>query len=186
MIYCVKLRQKQLSNISSGILYFPYDRFYLIPKKQKDLMYKMFQYFFYLPASSATVTAISGYTYKQLRIIPAIERPKTISDKETLIRNTTQIWDNLINNEFMIIIPTYPKRINKTSQTAPAYYMTEALLPGSNHKINLPQVGIHTPTRDIPLICAVCKNYIGYCENECAPGGGTCKKSIEITIKHNT
>jgi hypothetical protein len=185
MIYCVKLRQKKLPK-SSKINYFPFDRFYLVPKENRHLADKMFRYFFYMDLSDDMIKAITGYNYEHLRLIPAIGRPSIVRGVETEL---APVWDDLIAGNFVLIVPTYPQRTRdkveagaEDAPAIPAYYMTQALRGADNAQLLLPQIGIHTPKRDVPLVCAVCRNYTGYCENECSPGRGTCKDKIDIPI----
>lgn len=185
MIYCVKLRQKKLPT-ATKLNYFPFDRFYLIPKENRELANKMFRYFFYMDVSDEIIAAISHYQYTSLRTIPAIGRPTIARGVEAEL---APIWDELISGDYFLVVPTYPQRTRvkgnpnaEESPATPAYYMTQALRASDNSHVLLPQIGVHTPKRDVPLICAVCKNYSGYCENECSPGRGTCKSNIDIPI----
>lgn len=185
MIYCVKLRQKKLPR-TNKMSYFPYDRFYLVPKKDRNLADKMFRYFFYMDLSEDMIEAITGYHYEHLRLIPATGRP---SIARAIEQELAPVWDDLIAGSYVLIVPTYPERTRQkaapgaTEQPAiPAYYMSAAIKESDNASLLLPQIGVHTPKRDVPLICAVCRNYAGYCENECSPGRGTCKTKIEIPI----
>jgi hypothetical protein len=185
MIYCVKLRQRKLPK-TSKINYFPFDRFYLVPKKDRNLADKMFRYFFYMDLSDDMITAITGYSYEHLRLIPAIGRPTIARGVE---QELVPVWDDLLAGNYVLIVPTYPQRTRDKVEAGateapaiPAYYMTQALRGADNAQLLLPQIGIHTPKRDVPLVCAVCRNYTGYCENECSPGRGTCKDKIDIPI----
>lgn len=185
MIYCVKLRQKKLPT-ESKMTYFPFDRFYLVPKENRSLANRMFRYFFYMDLSDDMIKAITGYRYDELRIIPALGRPTTARGVEM---EMAPVWDSLMAGDFMLVVPTYPQRTrekaihgNTGSPSVPAYYITKALRAADNAQLLLPQVGIHTPDRDVPLICAICRNYTGYCENECSPGRGSCKAKIDIPI----
>lgn len=185
MIYCVKLRQKKLSR-TGNFNYFPFDRFYLVPKENRPLADKMFRYFFYMELSDEMVTAIGGFNYESLRLIPAVGRPTVARGVE---EEMAPLWRDLHAGEYVMIVPTYPQRTRQKAEpdsteapAIPAYYMTQALKGKDNVNLLLPQIGIHTPKRDVPLICAVCRNYTGYCENECSPGRGTCKDNIDIPV----
>jgi hypothetical protein len=186
MIYCVKLRQRKLPR-TNKLSYFPYDRFYLVPKKDRALADKMFRYFFYMDLSEDMIEAITGYNYEHLRLIPAVGRPTIARAVE---QELAPVWDTLIAGSYVLIVPTYPQRTRKKSTdpesqeqpAIPAYYMSAAIRASDNANLLLPQVGVHTPKRDVPLVCAVCRNYAGYCENECSPGRGSCIEKIEIPI----
>lgn len=186
MIYCVKLRQQKLHK-ASKMSYFPFDRFYLVPKADRNLADKMFRYFFYMDLSGDMIEAITGYGYKHLRIIPALGRPVST---QAIDKELAPVWDDLIAGNFVLIVPTYPQRTRtkevdpdpNEKPAVPAYYMSQAVRAADNASLILPQIGIHTPRRDVPLICAICRNYTDYCENECSPGRGSCKQHIEIPV----
>lgn len=189
MIYCIKIRQRKLPK-TLKIDYFPYDRLYLIPKEDRKMADRMFQYFFYMDLSDDILKALIAYHYAHLRLIPALGRPTTVRG---VTSELTPIWRQLTADNFVLIVPTYPqctrsKTRSKTkpgaedSPVVPAYYMSQALRANYNQDRIFPQIGIHTPNRDVPLLCAICKNYLGYSENECSPGRKSCNDKIEIPI----
>jgi hypothetical protein len=192
VIYCVKIRQKKISLTRTdkrvvGIKFFPFDRFYLISQDDTDTIQKIFQYFFYLKLTDELVAIISRYNFEEIRLIPAVDRPTIIPGVESEL--SEKVWNTLLTIPHTIIVPTYPlyirKKVNENDKNnaIPAYYMTKAIMSAlDNTELLLPQIGLHTPQRDVQLICAICQNYPGYCVAECSPGRGTCRQHIRIPI----
>jgi hypothetical protein len=179
-LYCVKISQRRLSG--TPFVYFPYDRIYLISKNDQHLIKKLFKYCFILPVTAEILTALGRLTIKQFRKIPCQKGQ----------RLTNVGFSNIlteINESWLLVAPTYVKKVwDKTTQkiikSSLDYIFTHAL--GNlrhNTSAKLPTIRLQTPTRDIPILCAICSSIGDFYANDCSPGQYSCKINADIQLE---
>jgi len=189
-IICVKIAQHKLRHSQKTPIYdyFPYDRVYLAREKLAPVFRKTFRYYLSMPLDKDLLQALNSLHVDNLCEI-SVERndlrregtPGTSQDNfQKLIRN---------HRGWIMVVPTHvrtvygdAKKFKNPYASSVGYLMSRAIQRGHNEKVMMPQIAFHTPTRTIPVLCAVCKNLPGYHSNQCTPGTFTCKSKAESEL----
>lgn len=184
-IYCIKINQKMLND--PQFTYWPYDRSYLIHKDNMEVAPRMFRYYFYLPLNSRLLKVLNKIEINAYREIP-VSRD---DEKSTYRRGSSTGQFNWIKEpeEWTIIIPTHVKgkyKNNKAVSSFLEYISTKAITTHQhNSRIDLPQISLHTPKREINFFCAVCSNLPQFYHDECKPGTLTCKRKVDTELPYD-
>lgn len=179
MIYSLKLHNR----IRNNPQLFPFDRAYLVPQADKDQVSDLFDYYFYLPLTDTLILELQRYCYAEVRTISQTQEPTSRLGTEP---TTAAVWEEISQTPYLIAIPTSPVRVSSLNNNTPYHAETlysKALLRVVNvTKPSVPRIGLHTPTRDVSHICALCSHYPEYAENSCTPGNRTCALQLSIPL----
>jgi len=191
-IYCVKLCQRQVQGneelgTKTPYLYFPYDRFYLMKRNDLPLAQKMFRYFFMLPLDEDLRQAIKNVRVDKTRTISQLRNDNLF---EYIVVSAGGYISWLTDlNEWMIVVPTHVRGRYKDREAINSfvgYVQSQAVFRNIDKEINMPQVTLFTPTREIGLFCAVCTNIMDYYEGKCRPGTQLCLKNVDTELPYDS
>jgi hypothetical protein len=88
--------------------------------------------------------------------------------------------------EWTVIVPTHVKGRYKNNIAVASFieYVTTKAINSDYHnrKIELPQISLHTPKREIEFFCAICTNLPNFYHGECGPGKQSCKRNIDTEL----
>lgn len=183
---CVKIAQHPLPQTYRPFVFFPFDRLYLSKKQDEHLFEKMFRYYFKMRFSSSLLHVITNLQYAKICKYPRKERPHDfrhhLFDRE-LSGRIKEFQDELM------IIPTHVQTAYKNYEKKDtiigskiAYFMSRAVGTGLHPDIKLPKITLHTPKKEIPLICAICSKSPSYHANECSPGTKKCCMEQQLVL----
>jgi len=194
-IYCVKihqtrLRKKKADNPLHSFDYFPFDRVYLVPTSQQEMAFSLFPHSLITPLSTSLYHALQGLNLEYRRNI-TIPR-STLLEYEYISYEHQGLGKNitLTPHEWLLVIPTYIvfNKDKTTNRSFPqlAYSLSRIIIDLHNLNTNLPAITLHTPKKNIPAVCAVCKHMSRYYANGCSPGRSICRDSMQLTISLNS
>lgn len=180
-IYCLKINQKML--FSNGCDYWPYDRTYIIHNDDFHLAPRLYRYYFYMPLTAYLLKALNRIEVKAHREI-SVDRNDT---KLQYVKGSSTgqfTWIDDPNN-WRLLIPTHVKgkyENNKAVASFLQYVTTKSIHAGHNVSIELPQISLHTPKRDIEFFCAICTNLPQFYHGECKLGTYSCNLNIDTEL----
>jgi hypothetical protein len=184
-IFCVKVKQLQLGPKSS-LDYFPFDRVYIVPAEQRDIALKLFRYSIIMDMNTVMYDALVAMRYSYVNKIP-INRPAIPNPvaTTTLPEDVKQFKEG----DWLIVVPTYLQEVPiaahrdkpPTIKTRLGYTLTRSITHAHNLQVKLPTMMLHTPKKDVPVICAICTHVPDYYVNTCHPGSSKCRKWIDLT-----
>ncbi len=181
-IYCIKISQKYITDPQFD--YWPYDRSYLIHKDNFHIAPFMFRYYFYMQLTPEMLRALNNIEVKAHREITTIRN----DSKFEYVRGSSTGQFNWIENatEWFLMVPTHVTgmyRDKKAVASLLAYISTRAIKQEHhNKKVELPQISLKTPTRDIKFFCATCTNITNFYEGDCKAGTSSCKLHVDAEL----
>lgn len=186
-VICVKIAQRVIRK--GKYRFFPFDRVYLTDKQLLPRFNSLFRYYLYMDLDAEMLEALNGLAVKQTRQLN-LQR-----DNEARKGSPGTAQDNFnglvpSHEGWIVVVPTHVQLRRKKNEhgkwvpdKATLGYHLSRVLTWTNHKeIQLPRVALHTPQRDIPLLCAVCSKTAEMHAGTCTPGTGTCKRMAEIRV----
>lgn len=194
-IYSVKICQRLLytetGELFSPFHYFPYDRLYLVKKKELPLIKRMFRYFFQLDVTQNIVDALDRVVINRVR---TLKHQRDDATSEYIPINTSNMFGSFLTPDmpnWMLVVPTQVKTKKTEPLTSYINYVHSSLInrhgyptPGNY----LPPITLHTPQRTIHLLCAICDNILKYQTGDCSPGTPSCRarSNQSIQLEHDT
>ncbi|RKY28656.1 MAG: hypothetical protein DRP83_00350 [Planctomycetota bacterium] len=188
-IYCVKLKQLRLDGGTQTFEYFPFDRFYLIPKTHRKLATSLFRYSLILKVDDVIKKSLNRIRFESQRKIGLKRDNDALKWQRITDGNLPEIKE-IEEGEWLLVVPTYLARDKEidpeskkpvTRKVRLAYTLSHAVSDIHNLSVPMPTVFLHTPKEDIPVICAICKHVADYHANKCTPGQARCRRNIELT-----
>lgn len=181
-IYCIKINQKLLQDAKFD--YWPYDRSYLVHKDNIHIAQHMFRYYFYLPLTSGMLTALNKIEVNNHRHITVARDDSQFKYVKGEVRGQFNWIED--PTEWTVIVPTHVKGRYKNNVAVASFieYVTTKAINSDYHnrKIELPQISLHTPKREIEFFCAICTNLPNFYHGECGPGKQSCKRNIDTEL----
>jgi len=181
-IYCLKVSQKMLDTPIAT--YWPYDRAYLIHRDDFHVAPHMFRYYFHMALTPELLHVLNRVEVNAHRTMSLVRD----DEKFKYVKGTSQGQFTWIDDpeNWKILVPTHVKgryKNNKAVASFIQYFSTNAINAyHHNDKIELPQVSLHTPKRDIEFFCAICTNLTQYHEGACKPATQSCKQKIDTEL----
>ena len=172
-IHCLKINQSALK--------FPFDRIYLLPNDQKNLVKRLFRY--------SLSTPLTGQIREDLRTLN-INKTHVIERLRGSLtgKNTNTSLDIMIDDRWLIVVPTYLIPVTKDPEHKGAYrlaYMFAQNVTQSNtFNTERPRVQLQTPIKTVPFICAICAALPAYYVNECSFGTTECHHCMRLHNSH--
>lgn len=188
-IYSLKIRRARAKGV------FPFDRVYLVPHAEREVIPKMFRYALVMPVmgSLATLLKKASPDYHCFR---AHERN---DDALVPVEYYADQWADFVDNgSFIMVIPIHPASLtSKDPVTYPTYLAAKgwAKLRDSSgpHGIRrragfddvlndmVPALSyLLTPTKMIRPICSVCPRFIHHQAGRCSIGEKICFSSLPL------
>lgn len=204
-IYCVKLQQRRLSS-ASGLDYFPFDRFYIVPRENKTIGRELFRYCFELEVNASMLKAINAIPIDKTRTI-TLHRDDKKKEYKDLRGVPNFFYDDNGNPQlhagaWRIVVPTHvrtrkvtrpedkvkqDKKVRETFVSYIGYVLSRILTADShNNKSMLPAITLHTPNKSTPLICAMCSGITKFYAGDCTPGRVSCSSNADIEMTQDT
>lgn len=181
-MYCLKISQKMLH--LPNFDYWPYDRMYLIHIDDFHVAPLMYRYYFHMPLTPKLLEVLNRIEIEAHREITVSRNDAKFNYIKGKSAGQFQWIDN--PNEWRIISPTHVRGKYKNSKAVASLleYVTTSAIQSHNHneKIELPQIALHTPKREIGFFCAICANLPQFHEGKCRPGTHQCKLKIDTEL----
>ena len=188
-IYCVKLKQLRLYGNAQAFEYFPFDRFYLVPKTHRKVAFRLFRYSLIMKVDDILKRSLNDIRFETQRYIDLIRNNERLK-RSNVPEGKIPLLSNIQEGEWLLVVPTYlarnrdidPESKKPVTRSARlAYTLSHAVTDIHNLKVPMPTVTLHTPRENIPVICAICKHVADYHANKCTPGQARCKRNIELS-----
>jgi hypothetical protein len=188
-IHCVKLKQLRLNGGGNTFEYFPFDRFYLVPKTHRKLATGLFRFSLIMKVDDVLKKSLGNIRFQSRRDI-GLKRNNQKLKWERTQTGKIPLIENLEEGEWYLVVPTYLARDKEidpetrkpvTRKVRLAYTLSQAVQDIHNMKVSMPTVILHTPKENIPVLCAICKHVADYHSNKCTPGQARCRRNIELT-----
>lgn len=187
-IICVKIAQRILYSSKQTLFNtFPFDRIYLAEKQYEPQVSNIFRYYITFP--------LDFTLYETLRLMhPASLNEIRVArnDKALIGEKTTKDYEfeAYVDNyeDWTVIVPTHVKTnyVDGVPQkTELAYILTKAIDYGSNTRTRLPTMTLVTPTRRVPIMCAICSSVLNMQAGNCVPGRISCKRKAKINLPYD-
>lgn len=164
--------------------YWPYDRTYLIHNDDFHIAPHMYRYYFHMPLTPRLLEVINHIEIEAYREITVDRNDEKLKYAKGNFRGQFAWIDN--PEEWRILVPTHVKGRYKNKKAVASfleYISTKAIQSDShNQTIELPQIALHTPQREIEFFCAICTNLPQFHDGECRPGTHECKIKIDTSL----
>lgn len=187
-IHCVKLKQLRLYGTGHSFEYFPFDRFYLVPKTHRKIAFGLFRYSLIMNVDDILKKSLSNIRFESQRTIDLKRDNERL--KHTRVDNgDIPLLKDMQEGDWYLVVPTYLARDREidpeskkpvTRKVRLAYTLSKAVSDLHNLKVRMPTVTLHTPKDNIPVLCAICKHIADYHANKCTPGQARCREHIEL------
>jgi len=197
LVYRVKIAQRVISSGGRhGFDYFPFDNLYVLPKTYLTSFLRSYEYALSFQLNAPLRKALRDLQVEYTETLPLYRDDQVSTPAKVGGRTCPALWDFLKRGEWVGVVPTYVAVIDATdsrwretyvphvvdhnpsthSRPEVIYIGSKALLRGGwkNTNARLPSVYLHTPTRIIPGICAICSNVMQYHAGTCVPGTPQC------------
>lgn len=194
-IICVKISQKMLRNKKKGdhpYSWFPFERVYLTPVEMYPIVSKMFRYYFHMELDHDLFRALNDLEVDTTREI-FVDRDDEATAPKELGGQRGVLLPLLGDNPkgWTLIVPThiagkYRKEKEKSIlEASRVMYVFSKTVRGSyaNRNVNMPRIALHTPFKEIPVLCTVCERLPDFHNDECSPGRNTCGPKTRIELK---
>jgi hypothetical protein len=188
-IHCVKLKQLRLyGDTQNTFEYFPFDRFYLVPKTDRKIAFGLFRYSLIMNVDDVIKASLNNIRFDTQRTID-IKRDDARLKRTPVKDAKLPFLERLQEGEWYLVVPTYLVRDREidpggskviTHKVRLAYTMSRAISALHNLHVRMPTITLHTPKNNIPVLCAICKRVADYHANRCTPGQAWCRKHIEL------
>lgn len=189
-LYCVKIKQLQLRRTATNTYdYFPFDRVYLLPKDKKKLALKLFRFSLLMPLDDRLREALEQVHFTKQYQLDSYRNDKHLEGTTFGAPDSFDMFTDIRQGDWLVVIPTYLARdrdINPDAQVPVsrevrlAYTLSSAVRRLHNLKAVMPAITLHTPTTNVPFICALCKHIAEYHSNQCTLGQSRCRERMRL------
>jgi len=187
-IFCVRIAQKLIQTQGeSKYSRFPFDRVYLGKKQTASLFTRMFRYHLRMTLDTPLLHALDQLEITRIRETTIIRDDEAYAGVIRPAANRLYFFGDVIKRaeDWIMVVPTHVKsgysgHAKRKSELG--YTLSRAVDYNLNTSIRLPTITLVTPTREIPIMCAVCRNVLGLQAGECIPGQPSCKRKIGIRV----
>jgi len=193
-ILCVRIAQRVLATEDvTQYSRFPFDRVYLGKKHLTPQFDSLFRYYLSLPLDRPLLAALCNLHVTRVRET-RVKRDTAshigISKPASGIPGTFNEWIK-DPEEWLMVVPTHVRAVYGKAQgkepykSELAYFLTRAIDGNHNRKVQLPNITLTTPTRKIPLLCAMCKNVLELYAGKCVLGQPACARYAKIRVAYD-
>ena len=190
-IMCVRIAQRVLPSMGeSRYTIFPFDRVYLGKKHLAPQFKKLFRYYLQLDLDDALLDALNQLWVATTHTTP-IQRDNDLQQKRPP-KTCRNAFIGAIENptEWLLVVPSHvrtiykkPEEYKEAQKSELSYILSRAVTAQHNSKTRLPPVTLVTPTRTIPILCAVCRYSLDLHQGNCLPGQASCKRKTRVVLR---
>jgi hypothetical protein len=198
-IFCVRIAQRVIIPAKpEGYNHFPFDRVYLGKMHLAPEFKKLFRYYLSMPLDENLLDGLNKLAFSHKLETP-VRRDDSKTEGNALNHQRGMFTKHITTpHHWLMVVPTHVitkyKKVDDKEKPVPdtselGYILSKAIRRGYNSQVKMPQITLHTPSRKIPIMCAVCRNILEMHAGDCLPGRPTCKESASISLKldtHNT
>jgi hypothetical protein len=139
-----------------------------------------------MPLTRALITQLTAVDYAQTRNISLARKNSELE--------WTKPGDNSfpkLTTSWLMVIPTFfytnrelglPDETLLSGEMRLAYSLSRAVGCSDNLDLRPPTIMLHTPRRNIPFMCAVCKHIADYHAGNCTPLRDQCRNQLQLFL----
>lgn len=186
-VYCVRIAQRVIN--TPEFKYFPYDRIYLARKQVLPRFSEMFRYYLHMEFTPMLFDALQKLPVNKMREL-RVQRDDRLKEG---VNAPHEALKKIVKDPrgWVMVVPTHVKtagrKVNgvwKHDKSQLMYIVSRILqFKTDNTQALMPVVHLHTPQRDIPMLCAVCQKLPDMHAGNCKPGSGDCREIASVLLQ---